>query len=401
LEKWLVVGTAGGGNLIEFGFRFWVILALVREPFSWALFEPLGVTDGAVEQVDVSAISLLDGPDSKASADRASGFIAGPENRLARAVVDWLLSDAPVAYSTIVICGPSGTGKTHLARGIACARSGGIYVTASDFARELNEAVRGHRMLEFRAMYRAATVLVLDDLTHLENYPSAIDEFVRVLDDFELREAPVVVASRKSPDEISAFPSGLQSRLSGGLFVPLSPPSVEARKMILERTALANEVTISSDALALLAERLSGTAPALRGALLELRMDVAEANSASKRQGAEAIDVADVRDYLHRRQNERRPAIKEVAVIVAKCFGLKPSELSGASRRQQVVLARSMAIYLGRILSGASLKSLGQYFGKRDHSTALHSCRKFEARLSHDQELRGTVEMVRELLGVA
>ena len=86
---------------------------------------------------------------------------------------------------------------------------------------------------------------------------------------------------------------------------------------------------------------------------------------------------------------------------MAKCFGLKPAELSGASRRQQVVLARSTAIYLGRVLGGASLKSLGQYFGKRDHSTALHSFRKIEARLTHDRELRGTIEMVRELLGVA
>ena len=104
-------------------------------------------------------------------------------------------------------------------------------------------------------------MLVVDDLTHLENYPSAIGEFTQVLDDFELREAPVVVTSRRAPGEILTFPAGLRSRLSGGLLVPLSPPGVEARKMVLGRLAGANEVAISEDALALLAERLSVTAP--------------------------------------------------------------------------------------------------------------------------------------------
>ena len=209
------------------------------------------MTDGAVEHLEVSAICVLDEPASEASAARASEFIAGPENRLVRAVVDWFQDGTPAAYSPVVLCGATGTGKSHLARGAAFARPGAVFVTASDFARELNAAVRGHQIEEFRDKYRAASMLVVDDLTHLENYPSAIGEFMQVLDDFEAREAPVVVTSRRAPSEISAFPAGLRSRLSGGLFVPLSPPGVEARKMILERLAGANEVTISDDAIAL------------------------------------------------------------------------------------------------------------------------------------------------------
>ena len=87
--KVVLVGTAIRKNLLEFGFRFCVFLALVREPFSWGFFEPLGVTDGAVEHLEVSAISLLDEPASEASAASAGEFIAGSENRLVRALVDW------------------------------------------------------------------------------------------------------------------------------------------------------------------------------------------------------------------------------------------------------------------------------------------------------------------------
>ena len=46
-------------------------------------------------------------------------FIAGPENRLAAAVVEWLAAGDGWGYSPVVLYGPSGVGKTLLCEGIA------------------------------------------------------------------------------------------------------------------------------------------------------------------------------------------------------------------------------------------------------------------------------------------
>ena len=46
-------------------------------------------------------------------------FIAGPENRLAAVAIESLLHERPSRYNPLVILGSPGTGKTHLARGLA------------------------------------------------------------------------------------------------------------------------------------------------------------------------------------------------------------------------------------------------------------------------------------------
>ena len=48
-------------------------------------------------------------------------------------------------------------------------------------------------------------------------------------------------------------------------------------------------------------------------------------------------------------------------------------------------------MYLSRELTESSLNQIGRYFGRRDHTTVLHSCRKISAALSHDAELMQAV----------
>ena len=48
------------------------------------------------------------------------------------------------------------------------------------------------------------------------------------------------------------------------------------------------------------------------------------------------------------------------------------ADLKSPSRRQAVVAARGIAIYLARLLTPLSLEQIGDYFGGRDHTTVLH-----------------------------
>ena len=46
-------------------------------------------------------------------------FLAGPENQLVEPAVAAVLDQAVVKYNPLLLWGPSGTGKTHVARGLA------------------------------------------------------------------------------------------------------------------------------------------------------------------------------------------------------------------------------------------------------------------------------------------
>jgi len=76
-------------------------------------------------------------------------------------------------YNPLVLYGPSGTGKSHVA-GVwrPCGRPANrrdrvVSTTAVDFARELAEAIESQAVEEFRTKYRTASLLVFEDLGRL------------------------------------------------------------------------------------------------------------------------------------------------------------------------------------------------------------------------------------------
>ena len=112
------------------------------------------------------------------------------------------------------------------------------------------------------------------------------------------------------------------------------------------------------------------------------------------------IDAAAVRSYLVGRNGARKPQVSEVAALTARCFSLRLADLRGPSRRRPVVAARDVAMYLARTLTGAMLQQIGLYFGGRDHTTVMHSCRKTEALLKTDPATRQAVEQLQQQLQV-
>jgi chromosomal replication initiator protein len=317
-------------------------------------------------------------------------FVAGPEHRLAKVAVESLLA-ARTEYTPVLFCGPSGTGKSHLAHGVAEANRRAVSITGADFVRDLATAIDRGEQASFRKRFRQAELFVLDGLTQLDGRRAALGELLYTLDELEAREATVVITSRVPLGAIKDLPPALCSRLNGGLTVHLAQPSVAVRQAILKRMAARRGILISSAAIELLAESSKLSVSECRGALLELAMN---SQAAEPRE----IDWDVVRRYLSAGRGRHWPGPKRVTALVAKFYGLKSAALVGPSRRRQVVLARSVAMYLCRSAGSMRLEALGRHFGGRDHTTALHSCRSVESRLQHDFELRGAVETLQRSL---
>ena len=74
------------------------------------------------------------------------------------------------------------------------------------------------------------------------------------------------------------------------------------------------------------------------------------------------------------------------------------ADLKSPSRRQAVVAARGIAIYLARLLTPHSLEQIGRYFGGRDHTTVLHGQRRTEKLMKRDPATRHAVAELRKTL---
>ena len=327
-------------------------------------------------------------------------FLVGPENRLVATAVRSVVERQVQCYNPLVFYGPSGTGKSHLAEGLAAAwktrnrRQKVVCTTAVDFARELADAIETQAVDEFRAKYRGAALLVIEDLGMLIGGKSGKlnvqEELIHTLDALVAEDRWVIVTASAAPNMLPGILPALQSRLMAGLTIPLAPPGVEARLAILRQLATLRKIPLSEPAAMMLAEGLVGTAPELAGSLLQFAAPAKLENI--------RLDGAAAKKYLADRNHSRQPSLHEIALATARHFSLRIADMRSSVRKRALVVARGVAVYLTRRLTGESLENIGTYFGGRDHTTVLHSCRKTEELIKSDPAVAEAIERLQKIL---
>lgn len=314
-------------------------------------------------------------------------FIAGPENRVAASAIERLLAangtDDVATSSLLSICGASGTGKTHLARGLVHSwqerfgADAAMYMTAADFRHALFDAVRHKSVAEFRGRIRGCRLLVIDDIDHLPREEYVLLELRFTIDAFDEAGATLVVTSSKPLCMVHDLSADVRSRLAAGLELRLAEPEDAARTELVRHTSAALGRPLAAEAAARFATGVGGTANDLFGALFEYNARFAAAGS----------ELRAVEEFLAAR-NARRPAMNEILQAVARHYRVPQKVLKSGTRRQSAVAARAMAVYLARELAELSYERIGQALGGRDHSTIMHNYRKVADALPHDPHIR-------------
>lgn len=333
---------------------------------------------------------------SDAACVAVPAFFAGPENQLLAGAVDRLLPPASGAPPVLAIFGASGTGKSHLLRGLVrcwhdrCGVESAEYFAASDFRRDLTDAIRGESVVDFRRRVRSRQLLAIDDLDRLPGADYLQDELRHTLDACEESGSTVVVASARPVSSLRALSAAVRSRLASGLELRLAPPDQLARESLVRTVSAALGLGLTDEAAVRFAGGVAGTANDLFGALFELYSD---------RRGRERGDVPWVSRYLASR-DARRPTFREILPIVARYYGVSQKVLKSSSRQQSAVFARAMAVYLARELSGLSYERIGTALGGRDHSTIMHNYRKIAQQAADDLAARAAIDELCHLLGV-
>lgn len=330
---------------------------------------------------------------------RLDTFIVGASNRLAYAAATQV-SDArmPRRMSPLFIHGPSGLGKTHLLQGIAGrfldthARARVRYIPAETFTNEFITALRTNRLEAFRRAYRGVDLLCLDDVHFLSNKQATQTELLHTFDAIDLDGSRVVLASDAHPRQIGRLSGALTSRFLSGMVVKIEPPDPATRRAIVSTIALRLGIDLEP-AVSELLIREAGAEASVRE--LEGLMNRVEAlhRLVPDHAGAGRIGASIVRRALGLGPEDRsqgRPIRAEAVVEhVRKALGVEPDDLAGRGRHPRVVLARSIAAHLCRMLTSQSFPEIARALARPNHSTVVTACKRVREMLDRDEPIRG------------
>jgi len=344
------------------------------------------------EQATVSQLSSVTGSLG------ADPFLVLPENRFAYTAIAELMQRPPTQPPRpVFLYGPSGVGKTHLAR--HCIRQllrsnselAFQQATASQYVADFQQVVAQQGLADLSESGRGLDLFVLEDLQGIERRSEVQRQLLALTDELIANGCQVLWTSRKSPGELLDFSPKLVNRLHAGVTAGLSLPGPESRFSLLEHFARARQIAMTADGIRLLTDELAVSPRELLAAVTQL-----DAQAKLKRC---TIDREFVRRFL---ANEIKPQgieLADIARAVAQHFGIAVAGLRSRSRGQGVVLPRQCAMYLSRELTGMGLQKIGQYYGNRDHSTVVHSCQKVQSLLEEDATLRVHITQIRGALG--
>jgi len=170
------------------------------------------------------------------------GFDVGAANQLAVHAADAVIEQPGIRYNPLLVTGPSGVGKTHLVHAIgnaiAAASKRPIAVAcvhAQTLVDELILAIQQGQVERWRARYRAADVLVVDDIQFLAGKERTQDEFFFVFNALIEDRKQIVLSSDRLPVEIPDLAARLRSRFEGGLVAEIQPPDRTLREKLAAR----------------------------------------------------------------------------------------------------------------------------------------------------------------------
>jgi chromosomal replication initiator protein len=368
----------------------------------------------AVEPPPPSSYAAIGAPPERARVDKPLGapglpfpsytfdaFVPGPSNRFAHAAA-MAVAEAPpsTAYNPLFIYGGTGLGKTHLLVAIGhhmYRLAPGIrvkYVTSEQFVTEFVKMVREKQGENFRRRYRDVDILLIDDIQFLAKREETQNEFFHTFNHLHGAGKQIVIASDRPPHELSGLEERLVSRFRWGLCVDVQPPDLETRIAILQLKAERDHIAVPADVIEFAASKFDQSVRELEGALVR----VVAWSELTAQPIDQTLAERALQDLIPQTENEIPP--KVILEETASYFALSIGDLMSKSRSRPLTQARHIAMYLMRECTGLSLVKIGEIFGGRDHTTALHGIKKVEADMrARDATFRQVQDLTRLIRG--
>ena len=327
-------------------------------------------------------------------------LIIGEGNRFAHAAALAVAkSPGKTQFNPLFIFGGVGLGKTHILQAIGnYARVNNqarrvAYVPSEKFMSDFIESLKNRSTATFQRLYRSADILLIDDIQFLFlRGEHTQTEFFHTFNSLHQNGKQIVMTCDSPPEKLEGLEERLLSRFQWGLVTPIEPPDLETRIAILHQKAEVNGIPLPDDVAAFLGNYISSNVRELEGALIHLLAYCSVHNT--------ELTIAAARHIARERGPDPTTElnIESIQKHVANHFDLTLDTLISKSRKQEIAVARQIAMFLSKRLTPYPLKMIGLHFGNRDHSTVVHAVQTVEKKCKNDSSFAQMIDQFTETI---
>ncbi len=294
------------------------------------------------------------------------------ENRFGLVSMRDFAENSSLGFSVVTVHGPSGVGKSHLlhATGLSARRLQPSLrvkiVTGDEFITDFQSAITKKNMGDFRRRYRLETdFLLVDDLHSISRAKATQEEFFNLMNHISATGRRLAITCDRPIQSLDGLEERIQSRLVGGLVVPMRHPEESSRRLILARKLASRGVEIDEVILSEIARRHGPCVRSLEGVVNTLAM--------LRRTGSLNQEI--ITQVLGTRQFvSAKLSPTDIMSDVASHHRLTVDDLRGRSRTRVHIVARRESMRRLQKELGLSVTEIGRLH-LRNHATVLNALR--------------------------
>lgn len=320
-------------------------------------------------------------------------FIEGDYNRLAKSAAQAVAKKpGGTSFNPLMIYGGIGLGKTHVIQALGNELKRNfpdtfvLYVSSEQFTAQFIEALRSNSIQDFSHFYLQADLLIMDDVQFLAGKEKTQEIFFHIFNHLHQAGKQIVMTSDCPPRELKGLQERLLSRFKWGLTADLQQPDLETRIAIIHSKMAADGLHLTEELAQYVAYSVDTNIRELEGVLISL---IAHA-SLNKQEISLALAQQVLKNIVQDITIEVN--LDYIQKAVALHYQVTLEQIKSKSRKREVVTARQVGMYLAKRHTSHSLKSIGQYFGGRDHSTVIYALQTVDDLLDIDQPFKASFE---------
>ncbi len=300
-------------------------------------------------------------------------------------------------FNPLMIFGGTGLGKTHLIQAIGNKikkndNESIYYVTSEKFATQFIDSLKENKLKDFTKFYSNIDVLIIDDVQFFSGKTKTQEVFFHIFNQLNLNQKQIVLSADKSPLELNGLEERLVSRFKSGLTVELEKPNYNTRLDILKFKVEKDNLSIPEDVIEYIAYEVDSNIREIEGVLISLMAH----STVSKVE----IDLSLAKSVINKivKNTNREIDILFIQEIVSKFFHISIEEMKDKVRKKEIVIARQVAMYFSKDYTNNSLKSIGNHFGGRDHSTVIHAVQSVNDMIDTDKIFKKSIGEINKRL---